>query len=356
VSRIATIAVTLLDGTVCQGGWIDLFKIGSEVHYKGERFELDAAFAQRVVSNHQRFCEQYGKEPPMLRQHEREGWQYGAWSQMRLTADGRIQGLAAFLDERTLTLYTNNQLREWSPGFGDIEDPHTGEVWQDLMVEASFVDRGHQWNLRPPSMTNPPALLAAAQLNTFEVITMAEDNQTEIELDDDAADDSESEAFDIAAAFGGLTDLLSGIVEQQAAILDILAPEAEMSAPDEVSTLRSELNDLKRTNTLLDLERRGITGKSADALASLKLLDVVSFEAALPELQKRFSQPSAHIQAEIGQTGTMGVGAMGADDVIELAKAAGCIEGNGSITVWVADNHPAAFNEVSQKLGHGNLD
>lgn len=368
MSRVQTIPVTLRDGTELEGGWVDLFPpIGSQVHYRGEVIEIDAAFAARILANFGRYLTLYGKEPVMLRQHEREGWCYGVWANLRVH-EGRIQGLAAFLSPEALSLFKQGQLREWSPGFGDVEDPHTGEMLQDMLVEASFVDRGHQWNLRPPSQTNPVALAAGGSIYTLENI-MADETKTETPAEDveqqladtseeeemEMVDEEEEAPFDMAAAFGALTSTLTAMAEGQAKILAHLegqAPsEKEEEPANEMAALRSEVAALRRENALKDLAAEGISGDIANGLVELRTVAPKQFEATFAALKEQFNTPVPRVQKPLGASQSPMSMSLTAEKVIELASAS--VPSGHSIMPWVLKNHPDHYDAVKAAKGLG---
>lgn len=345
--RVQTIQVTLLDGTRLEGGWVDLFSLGRDVHYRGEVVKMDQSRAARLLANFTRYLALYGKEPVMLRQHEREGWQYGVWRDLRVH-EGKIQGLAAFLDARVLEMFKAGQLREWSPGFGDVEDPHTGEILQDMMVEASFVDRGHQWDLRPPSMTNPVTLASVGTIHLMESIMETNESpaeETQVELE--APTEEEEESFDMAAAFSALTTTLNGMAENMAKLASALEPPAEEEEEPaaEMAALRAEVAQLRYAAAISELAAKGITGAVAEGLIELKSASPSKYAATVAEVEKRFDTPVAKVQAPIGVTGSAKVGGPTAAEALATAANAGVTYGNG-LAEWAATHHPELRAEI----------
>lgn len=151
--------ITTRDGKEVPAIWVDIFKKGDEVHWRGEVLPIDDEFVTEVFRNFSYISDRYGYEIPLQRKHEDDGFTYGVVPRLRMSGE-HVQALVGLLEPELVEAYEKGTLRKFSPGFGDIRDPHTGQKLQHCLVEVSFTSREYQWNLRPPQETNQEKMLS----------------------------------------------------------------------------------------------------------------------------------------------------------------------------------------------------
>lgn len=343
--------ITLRDGRELQAVWIDVFKLGDTVVYKGEKVEVDGSMVRDVLRHYRMMRAEYDYEFPILRQHKREGVQWGVHVDIRLSADGWVQVLGGFLDPALRQAYNNGMIRQWSPGFGDLEHPHTGEVLRNFLAEVSFVDRAHQWTLRPPTQTNPGVQLSQVGDLYYLEADMDEENNEEVETEEQQ-DEEKPEEFNLEQAFGTLMEMqqqtgavLTELAAGQAKLLKAMGGEGgdavELGADDEIGQLKARVQAQEQYITRMELSAMGIEGELAEGLAKLKSFDEPTFLKSVKAAKEFASTPVERVQEEIGAQGNPAPGETEITDeqIIELAAQQGMKPGDGRMPGWVGEKY-----------------
>lgn len=253
--------------------WVDIFKLGAAIHLQGRApLRFTEQFARTLVANFTRFRAR-GETFPVLAEHARSGWQYGAVHGLRI-AGGYVQAALEFFRAEDRDAYNRGMLREFSPGFSlDYLDPHTGESVGPSLVEVSFTAIAAQRNLRPPQQTNPGVRLATNDYITAEsprTATMTNNGTVQLSaaLRDKIARDALEESRDAEIGF----ELAAGLGDD-AGVIDVynaaLAEHGEARANKIVSawaTLKREgqLWTVSQAATFLQLSADRV-GKLATA-------------------------------------------------------------------------------------------
>ena len=307
--------------------WVDIFKLGAEVHRGGHVVEITEEFSNALLRNFSRLTGE-GAEIVVLREHEREGYVYGKVHALRMWED-HMQAQMEFFAEDDRMAFNVGMLRRFSPGFAlNFEHPHTGELIGPALLEVSYTAMPYQHNLRPPQVTNPGVRLALNYsgeiLTTQEEDNMA-DEQTEAEVSVEETEAAEAPSVE--------ADIEALQAENEA----LRAQLAERDGENE--ELSQRITALEDMNTRAELSAAGIT-EDVDRFVALKRLDPEMFEFAVRKAQV------ATVQEPIGRPGTEQVDSkLSADAIIEMAANANHTYGNG-LGLWLAKNHPDRMDEV----------
>lgn len=327
--------------------WVDIFKLGAEVHKGGRVVEITEGFVNSVVRNFAQLTRE-GAEVVVLREHERDGHVFGIVHAMRVM-DGFVQASMEFFRREDRDAYNSGMLRRFSPGFAlDFEHPHTGQVMGPTVLEVSFTAMPFQMNLRPPQEANPGVRLAlhySGDIVTPQEEKIMEDTpQTTEEVVEVAAEEpaEEVEIFDARAAFDALTEKVSALVS-------LLTPPEPTEAPLPLSDSEREIEELKATvrslqdnNTRLELASHNIS-ENVDTFLALKRVDPELYA----ETVRLHAPKPGKVQEPLGQPGVGEVsGELTRDAILELAREADCEPGSGRYPMWIAKNYPDRFDEL----------
>lgn len=317
--------------------WVDIFKLGAEVHRGGHIVEITESFANSMLRNFARLTGE-GAEIVVLREHEREGYVYGKVHSLRMWED-HMQAQMEFFAEDDRTAFNAGMLRRFSPGFAlNFEHPHTGELIGPTLLEVSYTAMPYQHNLRPPQVTNPGVRLA---LNySGEIVTPYEgedmEEKTEAAETVEAVEPTEASTSGLDAILERLAVLEARFEEPQEE-----PAQAELSDADRVvEELSAKVRELEDDKTRMELSARGIT-EDIEHFVALKRQSPQIYEFAV-----RKAATAVAVQEPIGKPGTEQVdGELSADALIEMAADAGYTYGRG-LAVWLGKNHPDRMDEV----------
>lgn len=307
--------------------WVDIFKLGAEVHRGGHVVQITEEFANAMLRNHQRLTKE-GAEIVVLREHEREGWVYGQVHGLRMWEE-HMQAQMEFYLEDDRMAFNAGMLRRFSPGFAlNFEHPHTGELIGPTLLEVSYTSMPYQHNLRPPQVTNPGVRLA---LNySGEILTPNEEQDMADEQPQAEDSVEETEAAEAPSVEADIEALQAENEELRAQL------EERDSENEQLSRRVTALEDM---NTRQELAAYGITD-DIERFIALKRMDAEMYEFAVRKAQV------ATVQEPIGKPGTESVdGQLSADSLIEMAANTGHTYGNG-LSLWLAKNHPERMDEV----------
>jgi hypothetical protein len=319
--------------------WVDIFKLGAEVHRGGHVVEITESFANAVLRNFRRLAQE-GAEVVVLREHEREGYVFGKVHALRMM-DGWLQASMEFYLEDDRMAFNAGMLRRFSPGFAlNFEHPHTGETIGPTLLEVSYTSMPYQHNLRPPQVTNPGVRLALNYAG--EILTPYEED--EMNEESKAAETAEAvepaEASADVSALDAIMDRLAAIEARfEEPVTEPAAAELSADEPDELAQLRAQVQKLEDDKVRMELAARGIT-EDVEHFVRLKRESPEVFEFAVKKAQV------ATVQEPIGRPGTESVdGELGVQALIEMAADQGATYGKG-LSIWLARNYPERTDEV----------
>lgn len=306
--------------------WVDIFKLGAEVHRNGRVVEITEAFARDLVRNFNALTKE-GAEVVVLREHEREGYVYGKVHAIRMWED-HMQVQMEFYAEEDRMAFNAGMLRRFSPAFAlNFEHPHTGELIGPVLLEVSYTAMPYQHNLRPPQVTNPGVRLA---LNySGEILTPQEEDTMTDETTEAEESVEETEAAEAPS--------VEADVEALQAENEALRSQLE-ERDGENEELSRRITALEDMNTRQELAAYGIT-EDVEKFVELKRTSPEMFEFAVKKAQV------ATVQEPIGRPGTENVGSATVGALIEMAADNGATYGRG-LSLWLAKNHPDRMDEV----------
>lgn len=124
---------------------IQVFAWGTVKHPAGD-FEVDSEFYRKMKTA----FDARQKPAPILRQHKEDGLIYGKIAAMG--CDERGIYVDAELSPQAYEWWEGGLIADWSPGLlMRAEDHHTGEEFENVLRELSFVSIGHLANTQNPS-------------------------------------------------------------------------------------------------------------------------------------------------------------------------------------------------------------
>jgi hypothetical protein len=313
--------------------WIDAFKLGTEIHYKGRIIKVSQEMLDEAEQNFAMLSAK-GYRFPFKREHGTvDSFQYGDLMATR-QEDGYLSlGIEMRRDEEK-TAFKQGIMREFSVGFdtGWI-DPHTGENHGMVIYELSFTSEGYQKVLRDPTDINSGVALSASQFIEPGADTMA---RTKVEL---AAESAPLEETDAKLMEGEPTmaDLLKAIVDGFASLKgEKEEPEELEMATDkeeEVAKLSARINQLEADKTRMELSAAGIKGDVVPSLVQLSRTDAKLYAATVKMLSSK-PQPSIGTMGEVETT----VHLSAADVAAEAVKAGKA--GRGHLAIFLNENYP----------------
>jgi hypothetical protein len=128
-------------------------------------------------------------------------------------------------------------------------------------------------------------------------------------------------------------------------------PQPEMS--DDVSEVEKLSAQVAQLNSELLTAKLSARGIDADRIPTLVALSATVTEEQFNEVVNYAAAPqpvAPVIQTELGATGSADIagGEVTAADIILEAKAAGVEYGAGKFSLWVSENHPDRFDEITR--------
>ena len=271
--------------------WIDAFKLGTEIHYKGRIIKVSQEMLDEAEQNFAMLSAK-GYRFPFKREHGTvDSFQYGDLMKTR-QEDGYLSlGIEMRRDEEKKA-FKQGIMREFSVGFdtGWI-DPHTGENHGMVIYELSFTSEGYQKVLRDPTDINSGVALSASQLIPG-AETMA---RTKIELAAESAPLEETDA-ELMEGEPTLADLLAPLLARIEALEAASAPkeeeEMEMSyegdeKDGEIAKLSAIVHSLQADKTRMELSAAGIKGDVVPSLVQLSRTDSKLYAATVKMLSSK---------------------------------------------------------------------
>lgn len=151
---------------------IRVFSWGLVKHPMGD-FTVDREFYSQMRAS----FEAIPKAPPILRQHQEDGFLYGKITD--IGADDLGIYADAELSDEAYGWWLAGRIADWSPGLiVETTNKHTGEKMQNVLRELSFVSKGHLDNVENKS---PAYSLSEYLGDTPEEGEMAEEQETQME-------------------------------------------------------------------------------------------------------------------------------------------------------------------------------
>ena len=309
---------------------VHMFGWGRVSHDDGD-FVVDREFYEQMRSSFDYITDR--KHPPVLRQHEEDGFGWGKVEQITTGEEGTDLEIENDIDKPGIwavvqlsdpayRAYDDGQIVDWSPSFADeFVDRHTGKRLPKFLRELSFVSVGHLYNTDTPTPAYALSDSGFIDHHKCEDIEMKDGNEEK---------ENETQNMDTDTAIETLSGQIGALVEQIEAMPERVAQavasemadqygddemvenrtetagegEQEMSdEPDEQQALQDEINDLRarleeqETERTKESARADIAEKdvdlSDDARADLVQLacdNREAFESTLTMLEQKESK------------------------------------------------------------------
>lgn len=200
---------------------IRVFSWGLVKHPMGD-FTVDREFYQQMRAS----FEAIPKAPPILRQHQEDGFLYGKI--MDIGADDVGIYADAELSDEAYGWWLAGRIADWSPGLiVETTNKHTGEKMLNVLRELSFVSKGHLDNVENKS---PAYSLAEYLGDTPEEGEMIEEEKemqggvVDVEALAELRGDFEEFKAEVKAGLAGIQEFIAGLKGEE--------PEGEMADVD----------------------------------------------------------------------------------------------------------------------------
>lgn len=335
-----------IDGThldpTARSVWVDLYKIGSDVIFTAY---TDEGIREKVVTVTPEFVAKMmasfdaltaeGDRVTVLKEHKVDGDHYGTAHELRIDGEW-IQARLSFVPS-IWAAYDDQRVVEFSPGFvTSMKNAHTGEIFENVLLEVTITAMALQHTLRPPQETNARQTLVERMLSGS--LTFAKGIPVEEEKEQPAVEtpeEEEEEPTELDAANARIAELEASLQ----AMKDKYEGEEEEAA-SLAASLQERIVALEDEVVMRDLAAASVPAEHFAHLLKLKRVDASLFDASVANL----SVPDK--QAPIGSTGVAPIGSTtGAADILKLAASAGVSYTNG-LTAWLYKNHPEQLGEV----------
>lgn len=283
-----------------EGEWLPVY-VESEVLHSGHpdgKYTVDRAFMEQMLEAFEHFAGEYDYYPPILPQHdkgEQDGTVYGLIKDLRIQGD-TLEGYHEYA-EGVPELIEQGRLVYRSPTHAlELTDPHTGETFENALVEVSYV--------RKPQLRNIGVSEAAADhyvLNEHGFIEQDDDSQPPSQSEDTMPDGNESEE----AVENQTEEMLAEIVErldtldERIAALEGEAENEEQGEGETENADEADEGDEDEDDDVVDTEAGGESVENAQIAELQKRIVDLEKENDRAKREKRIADIRARLGDEV---------------------------------------------------------
>lgn len=331
--------------------WVDIYKIGSSVRFPKrtpegiafKRVDITPEFVAAMLDSFDRLTSA-GDRVTVLKEHDADGEHYGTVHELRVQDDWLQARLS--LVPSLWEAYDDQRVVEFSPAFVEVlYDPHTGDRYQNVLVEVTVTAMALQHTLRPPQQTNPGSALVALVASGALIIEVEMEPEEEevTPAEEEVAEEAPAEeVVEEEEAAMTLEEAMAKIEELEAKCQEYEAAMAEKEGEMEVAAANftTQIQALEDSMVKRDLLSAGVPVERHDALVKLRRVDAELFDASVQNL-------ATDRQAPIGVVGTAPVGeSHDASRILAEAERAGISYGKG-LGPWLGKHYPEQAAEVA---------
>ena len=259
-----------------------IYPRGKTIAHPAGDFEVTQDFIDAQLYAYRAIRDRYGFYPPVLKQHEEDGWTFGLVTDLVETEAGispEVQ-FAAGLAQK----YDDGMMTHWSPShYKTFQPSDSDEVFHFVLAELSFVALPHMLDVTAPSAHyDLPVRMSRADLEALRCQANPreddmEDEMSELEILAKKIDELREALGERVSALEERMESMSQpteSAEEEPASMGSEAPAPvanEREVHDELVKMSRKIDELERANAKLSIKAAnpGVSDEDVDVLAGM---------------------------------------------------------------------------------------